>query len=317
MTVGADRQHAGNSGYDDQPDVYYSWDSTVSNHRNIREGDVVVLWDKKQLLGMSVVEQIETGTSSKQVFRCPNHACGRSSIKIRKTKTPRYKCQRCKYEFDRPVTEVIEIVEYRSRHDAAWTSLEGLVPGKVLRTLCDSPKSQLSMRSLNWSLFEEELITRGDDAVRAIQRVLGRSPISRQGTVGSMLGIAQGHRQAVVRVRRGQGGFRKHLLSAQGAICAFTGAAPDRVLDAGHLYSYGKLGQHWEHGGLLLRRDIHRLFDDGWLAVDPSTMRVDVADYLARFPQYAKLHDRSLEVRLRDEQVEWLEKHWVEHRATP
>ena len=38
MTVGNDRQHGGNSGYDDQVDVYYTWDSTVPNHANIKRG---------------------------------------------------------------------------------------------------------------------------------------------------------------------------------------------------------------------------------------------------------------------------------------
>src|SRR5690606_1469540 len=132
----------------------------------------------------------------------------------------------------------------------------------------------------------------------------------------SHAGSAQGFAHAIVRVRRGQRQFREHLLATQGSVCAFTGSAPERVLEAGHLYSYAQLGTHFQHGGLMLRRDIHRLFDDGSLAVDPSRLRVDVAPDLANFPQYARLDGERLAMRLRDEQVAWLSKHWEEHRLT-
>jgi hypothetical protein len=89
------------------------------------------------------------------------------------------------------------------------------------------------------------------------------------------------------------------------------------VLEAGHLYSYAQLGTHFEHGGLMLRRDVHRLFDDGLLAVDPVNLRVDVAPGLAEFPQYARLHGEPLTLKLMDEQVDWLGKHWSEHREAP
>ncbi|WP_139224528.1 HNH endonuclease signature motif containing protein [Cellulomonas marina] len=127
----------------------------------------------------------------------------------------------------------------------------------------------------------------------------------------------QGHGRALVRVRRGQRQFREHLLAEQGQVCAFSGPAPERVLEAGHLYSYAQLGTHLRHGGLMLRRDIHRLFDDGMLSVSPSRLSVDVAPELARYPQYGRLHGQELHLRLRSEQVDWLAQHWQEHRATP
>lgn len=313
MAVGDNRQHGGNLGYDDQADVYYTWDSTVSNYANIRVGDPVAIWDKKRLLGISVVEAIDTAVKEKMLFRCPNPACGRAGIKERRTKRPRFRCQECGLEFDEPSTEVAKVREYRSRHDAAWTSLDSLLSGEQLRNLCESPKSQLSMRTLDWAAFRDALENRG--AERAVSRVVGRAPALSSQRETLQMEFPSGHAQAVVRVRRGQRKFRDHLLSSYGGRCAFTGSAPDRVLEAGHLYSYAQLGQHHEHGGLLLRRDVHRLFDDGWLAVDPSTLRVDVSAALEAFAQYARLHDRPLHVDLHDRQVEWLDKHWAEHRT--
>jgi predicted RNA-binding Zn-ribbon protein involved in translation (DUF1610 family) len=303
MTVGDNRQHGGNAGYDDQADVYYTWDSTVPNHAQIKPGDPIAIWDKDRLLGISVIEEIEESIKEKLLFKCPH--CGKAGIKARQTSSPRYKCYKCKGVFDTPDTRTATVTEYRSRHDAAWTSLEGLLPGADLRQLCKSPKSQLSLRSLRWVAFQEAISSTG--ARRAVERVSYRAPD---------FVFPQGHSLEMVRVRRGQRRFREHLLDAQGERCAFTGEAPPRVLEAGHLYSYADLGVHHEHGGLLLRRDIHRLFDDGSLAVDPQTLQVDVAANLEAFPQYASLHDRQLQTRLRDSQVEWIACHWAEHRAS-
>ena len=303
MTVGENRQHGGNSGYDDQADVYYTWDSTVPNHASIKVGDPVALWDKDRLLGISVIEEIETEAKEKLLFKCPS--CAMAGIKARKNRVPKYKCYKCGHEFDLPVTQTAIVTEYRSRHDAAWTSLENVLRGADLRQLCTSPKSQLSMRELSWDAFQSALSTNGAD--RAVERVVHRAPD---------FFFPQGHQLEIVRVRRGQRQFREHLLATQGEACAFTGEAPARVLEAGHLYSYARLGVHHEHGGLLLRRDIHRLFDDGSLAVDPDNLRVDVSDDLESYPQYAGLHDRRLRARPHVDQVEWLARHWAEHRAS-
>lgn len=314
LAAGENRQHRGNAGYDDQADIYYTWDSTVSNYANLKVGDPIAVWDKEHLLGISVIEAIETIANDKLLFRCPNTECGRAGFKERRLKVPRFRCQRCGAVFDEPATEVAAVTEYRSRHDAAWTSLDALMGAEQLRSLCESPKSQLSMRALNWTAFRTALEARG--AERAVSRVLSRARgnSSPQSAAATQFDSPQGHASAMVRVRRGQRNFRDHLLRSYGGRCAFTGSAPDRVLEAGHLYSYAELGEHHEHGGLLLRRDIHRLFDDGWLAVEPTTLEVDVSASLESFPQYARLHHQRLHVDLHDRQLEWLGKHWFEHR---
>lgn len=302
MTVGEDRQHGGNSGYDDLADVYYTWDSTVPNHANIGVGDAVALWDKRRLLGLSVIEEIANETKEKLLFKCPS--CTMAGIKARKNRSPKYKCYKCGHQFEQPTAQIAVVTEYRSRHDAAWTTLDNSLSASDLRHLCVSPKSQLSMRPLRWDAFQTALS--GTDAARALDRVVQRVPD---------LYFPQGHGLEIVRVRRGQKQFRKHLLARQGQNCAFTGEAPERVLEAGHLYSYAKLGVHHEHGGLLLRRDIHRLFDDGWLAVEPDRLRVDVSSDLAAYPQYMDLHGQRLRTRLSGTQGEWLSQHWAEHRV--
>ncbi|WP_158274459.1 HNH endonuclease signature motif containing protein [Cellulomonas sp. WB94] len=311
MAAGNNRGHGGNSGYDDQVDAYYSWDSNVPNHKNLAVGDPIALWDKEHLLGVSVIEEIETSRGTKMLGRCPQ--CNTTRIALRKNVEPPYRCMKCRHEFTSPRADVVEVVQYKARYDAAWTSLDGRFDAREIRSLAVNAGEFNAMRQLDWAAFRETLIAK--DAARAVDRVAARVDLSWQADPGCLVDMPQGFSHALVRVRRGQQQFRERLLAAQGSMCAFTGGAPTRVLEAGHLYSYGQLGTHFEHGGLMLRRDIHRLFDDGLLAVQPSSLCIDVAPALATYPQYARLHDEPLTLRLKDEQVDWLGKHWNEHRV--
>jgi len=311
MAAGDNRGHGGNAGYDDQVDAYYSWDSNVPNHRNLQVGDPIALWDKERLLGVSVIEEIETSPGQKVLSRCPT--CHTTRISDRKRASPRFRCMKCRSEFEAAEIDVVDVERYTARYDAAWTALDGVLDEREIRSVQKNAIDINAMRPLDWAAFRSALL--GKHADRAVQRVAGRVPdLVWPSTDEPGLELSGGFRQSLVRVRRGQRAFRQHLLTTQGTVCAFTGAAPERVLEAGHLYSYARLGEHHAHGGLMLRRDVHRLFDDGALAVDPSNLRIDVAAELSAFPQYARLDGASLELRLHDTQVEWLAEHWNEHR---
>ncbi|NYI59117.1 HNH endonuclease signature motif containing protein [Cellulomonas soli] len=311
MAAGDDRGHGGNAGYDDQVDSHYTWDSKVPNHKNPRVGDSVAIWDKERLLGVSVIEQIVTSLGTKTLNRCPH--CGTTRISSRKTVLPQFRCMKCHEEFSIPRSEVVEVTHYTARYDAAWTALDGILTGREVRGLAVNAGEFNSIRSLDWDAVRAAFVAKGAD--RAVHRVEARVDLSWGSATGGRVEFSQGFDHALVRVRRGQQQFREHILATQGSVCAFTGDAPPRVLEAGHLYSYARLGTHVEHGGVMLRRDIHRLFDDGLLAVEPNRLRVDVAPSLAVYPQYARLDGEPLSLRLRDQQVEWLAKHWDEHRV--
>lgn len=74
----------------------------------------------------------------------------------------------------------------------------------------------------------------------------------------------------LVRPRLGQGTFRVAVTEAYQRACAITGEHSLPVLDAAHIRPYGNGGQHHPSNGLLLRADLHRLFDLGYLTVTPE-----------------------------------------------
>ncbi|MGW0589053.1 HNH endonuclease [Streptosporangium sp. NPDC002607] len=81
------------------------------------------------------------------------------------------------------------------------------------------------------------------------------------------------------------------------------------------MYSYADHAAHHSHGGMLMRRDIHRLFDLGQLAVHPDTKTIDVASSITRFGEYGRLHGAPLLVALSSGHVRWLREHWKTHRS--
>lgn len=93
--------------------------------------------------------------------------------------------------------------------------------------------------------------------------------------------------------RRGQRAFREALLAAYDRKCSITGCPVQDVLEAAHIYPYRGLDTNKVTNGLLLRADLHTLFDCGLIAVDPAEKKVLVAPAL-RASEYAKLHGRAL-----------------------
>lgn len=312
-----DRQHGGNDGYDDDPSQHYSWDDTVPNHGRIAVGDVIALWDKRQLLGLGVIAEIETGSETKTLYFCPE--CKKADFKRRKRLKPTWRCNKCPAQFDVPGSKTRQVVTYRSRHGDTWMDGRGLLNGKQLRALCDSPDSQLSLRPARWEKLRDALLAfEGVDfsdlesADDANQEGPSESPADGR----ERRKIAGGHRMANVRTRVGQGPFRQQLLDDYGQVCAFTGPTPAGALQAAHLYSYAKEDVHHDWGGLLLRNDVHSLFDRGQIGVNPDTGRIEVDEELLGYPIYAQLHGKEPLVRLRPEHEVWLAAHWRKYRPT-
>jgi len=67
--------------------------------------------------------------------------------------------------------------------------------------------------------------------------------------------------------RLGQGTFRVAVTDAYGRACAVTGEHSLPVLEAAHIRSYASDGPHEVANGILLRADLHRLFDQGYLTI--------------------------------------------------
>ncbi len=78
------------------------------------------------------------------------------------------------------------------------------------------------------------------------------------------------------KVRLGQDAFRTMVMGAYDKKCAISGEKTLPVLDAAHIKDYAKSGPHLISNGLLLRTDLHKLFDAGYITLTDD-LRVEVS----------------------------------------
>lgn len=75
---------------------------------------------------------------------------------------------------------------------------------------------------------------------------------------------------SLIAPRLGQGAFRLAITDSYERRCAVSGEKTLPILDAAHIHAFEAGGEHAVPNGLLLRTDIHRLFDLGYVTVAPD-----------------------------------------------
>ena len=113
------------------------------------------------------------------------------------------------------------------------------------------------------------------------------------------------------RVRKGQPAFRKNLLAAYGKKCAISGWGPVEVLEATHIVPHAKTGINELDNGLLIRGDLHSLFDANLLRINPESLTIVIDDSLAETP-YWDLNGKNLLPRVDGTQIgfKYLKERW-------
>jgi DNA-directed RNA polymerase subunit RPC12/RpoP len=281
-----DRQHRGNEGYDDEPSRYYSWDSTVANHRSPHPGDLCLVRDSRGVLGISQIDAIDRTDGAEKIRqRCPE--CGSTALKERKTVEPAYRCSNCKAEFDQPDEEPIEITRYRADYARSWLAIEGAVKAEDLEASCYLSRSkQHAIRLVDLSALSRLLASR--------QVLVGRD-WWRGGGVIELPEIPAGRQRRTVFGRIGQHEFRRRLLERFGPVCALTGPQPPDSLHAAHVTPYATDPRHELAGGLLLRADLHSLFDLHLITID-SDLLVRIDPSLRKYRELSRLDGETLRI---------------------
>lgn len=103
----------------------------------------------------------------------------------------------------------------------------------------------------------------------------------------------------LTRPRLGQGIFRLAVTDAYGRACAVTSEHSLPALEAAHIRPFGEGGAHEVSNGLLLRSDIHRLFDKGYVGVTADHRFVvskRLKDDYSNGRSYYPLHGQAIRV---------------------
>lgn len=274
------RKYGGNTGYDDVLGVQYVYDNTVPNHRKVTVGDLVVIRDAAEVHGVGRIHDIKSkGGVTKPRRVCPG--CGFGRFDERKVQRPRYRCRtaRCHMEFDEPVERSVEVTQYVALYSGYWRPLDGAIDLTDLKTAFLDDADQNAIRSVDANKLREMLKGLSVPLPPELSEKSGSPQKSPRG----------GRRSTVAKARNGQGEFRKGLLRRYGSACAITGPCPTEALQAAHLRPFAEHETHDLDEGVLLRADLHLLYDQGLFVIDPESWTVVLAPSLREYADYAKL----------------------------
>lgn len=102
----------------------------------------------------------------------------------------------------------------------------------------------------------------------------------------------------LVRPRLGQGAFRILVTDSYRRRCAISGEKTLPALDAAHIRPFADGGSHEASNGILMRRDIHSLFDAGYVTITPE-LKFEVSrrirEEFENGRHYYELHGREIE----------------------
>jgi len=101
----------------------------------------------------------------------------------------------------------------------------------------------------------------------------------------------------VIKPRLGQGYFRLRVTDAYDRCCAVTGERALPALEAAHIVPFADIQTHDVRNGLLLRADIHRLFDQGYVTVNSDYRFLVSGSIHAEFhngADYYKMHGQTI-----------------------
>ncbi|MGJ5813692.1 HNH endonuclease [Paludibaculum fermentans] len=144
------------------------------------------------------------------------------------------------------------------------------------------------------TLKEMERLKRTPGGLLADQLALDAQKAEEEGLFDPQ-SVQDGREKAVrsVTLRRGQLEFRRKLLNAYGGRCAISSCDCEDALEAAHIVGYkGKATNHIQNG-LLLRSDLHTLFDLRKIGIDPVTLTVVVDESIIN-TVYREWHGKPL-----------------------
>lgn len=274
LSVSGERSWQSNEGYQDVLGSHYVYDSGVAYRLQVAVGDLVVLRDQDVVLGVSRIDGIDTSQTTKPRLRCPD--CDKTGVEYRKGRGV-YVCRHCESEFRLPTKRNEPVTEYIARYASRWQALDGAITNDELKPLLGG----VPQNAIRPCEFEglKDLLSRISVEVPATVAEPTINPVSLSG----------GHSRSIVRTRLGQSQFRRELLKMYGLVCAVTGPCPAEILEAAHIRGFAEHGIHDLKEGILLRADIHQLFDAGRIAINPETLVLETHPLLDRYPHYRQL----------------------------
>lgn len=287
LTFGDERQYGGNTGYGDELRKWYCYDSFVPNQKEVRDGDWMIVCDHDRAHGIAEIKSVESSPIKRTLLKCPK--CNRG-IKKRKTKHPVYRCFGG-HVFDEPIGVQRDGTSFKAIFGNTFSSFPDQFGREFLRPGCPNYNGQHSIKWFEFGRMAAKFYSKYPHSAALISSVTAEPILSSDEADETLESEGNGYtlnqqddREEVrrqIRARRGQRRFRNKLRTRYGAKCLVSGCHVLDVLEAAHISAYRGLKDNHVENGLLLRGDLHTLFDLNLIGIEPSSLTVHLHPSLA------------------------------------
>jgi putative restriction endonuclease len=274
LTIEGPRQYGGNEGYEDSTAEVYHYDSDVANYRQVAVGDIAIIRSSDHVLGVATIEKIEQGEGPKERLRCP--VCSVTNIKRRTTVKPEWRCIHG-HSFGNPLREWDTVIKFEAHYGSSFRPPPAALTLTHLREAVIRPSDQMSIKAIDLAKLEPQL--RSEPLLRRLLANYARrmTPPDPHDDQAAVEGSVIEERRRVLRqiaLRRGQARFRRRLIDRYGCACQISRCSFPGLVEAAHVRPYARTSDNGARNGLLLRTDLHTLFDLGLLGIRPDTLAV-------------------------------------------
>lgn len=296
--------------YGDSLEQHYNYDSNVANFKKISPGDLAVLIDKEKILGFARIEIIHDKEGYKIIRRCP--FCPSTTIDKRKKILPVYRCNKG-HVFDAPIEEEKSVIKYNAVFSDFLSIGNYSNDLTQLRPFYSNNYNQnMSMQLLSLDALRQFEIIYDRFYLRRTYNTLDPNDAYVEESESNPYVFAQQDEREIIeraiRLRRGQQKFREGLLKRFNSTCVVTGSKIKDVLEAAHIMPYRGEKDNDLNNGLLLRADIHTLFDLNLVAIDPKTLLIHFHSKIVK--EYSEYHLRKILVNEEKPSLVSLEWRW-------
>ena len=202
--------------------------------------------------------------------------------------------------------ESVEVVKFRAGYRSTWQDANYPLSRKEVFAFQANRDNQSAIRLIDPQKIEEliyrltgSVLTQNTDSERLPEMIIG------------------GHKIQITKRRIGQQEFRLSLIDKNGENCFVTGSQPACVLEASHIRPFATHESHSLDGGILLRRDIHTLFDRHLLRINPSTWQVETAPQIQKYATYSSIHLMNIKpFNHSAPNPDWLNDHYLAAEST-
>jgi putative restriction endonuclease len=307
------------SPYSDQAGVHYDYDSNVQNHKQVKRGDLLFVRSRTRLQGIGRIGRIQVSMGEKIVARCP--VCGQTVPMGGRTSREPGRCKKG-HQFNQPKLTPMPVTKFRAHFDGDWITIEHPVSAVELKRFHLRKSSQLAIMPV--ALDEIVSFVGGWEGQVSNARLLSwlrnfgilNHQDSDDGPDLTPDGADyRASARRIIRLRRGQRPFRLALLARYGNRCVISNCRVVDILEAAHIRPYRGSGDNHASNGMLLRSDLHTLFDLDLIGIDPEEGQVSVSGKLSG-TEYECFHGQRLLIEhslFPDRDA--LHARWVEFRA--